>query len=67
MRMFRRYFRTTGTDLRAFAGTGTSSLDRDKQTETVFSFVSNLTTLEMRLAPHNPCEGFLSIKPFDLL
>ncbi|MBS5607664.1 C45 family autoproteolytic acyltransferase/hydolase [Enterocloster lavalensis] len=43
------------------------SLEWDKQTETVFSFVSNLTTLEMRLAPHNPCEGFLSIKPFDLL
>ena len=35
--------------------------------ETVFSFVCNLSTLEMRLAPHHPCEGFLKIRPFDFL
>ena len=39
----------------------------EKQIETVFSFVCNLSTLEMRLAPHYPCEGFLTVKPFDLL
>ena len=35
--------------------------------ETVFSFVCNLTTLEMHFAPKRPCEGFLRIRPFDLL
>ena len=39
----------------------------DEQLETVFSFVCNLTTLEMHFAPKRPCEGFLTIRPFDLL
>ena len=41
--------------------------EENSQIETVFSFLCNLTTMEMRLAPHYPCEGFLTIKPFDLL
>lgn len=46
---------------------GDESLPKERQSETVFSFVSNLTTLEMSLAPHNPCKGFVTFKPFDLL
>lgn len=39
----------------------------EEQIKTVFSFVCNLTTLEMEFSPHNPCEGYIKIKPFDLL
>ena len=46
---------------------GDETLPKEKQSETVISFVMNLTTLEMRLAPHNPCQGFISVKPFELL
>lgn len=39
----------------------------DRQLETIFSFVCNLTTLEMELAPHNPCQGYIKIRPFEWL
>jgi len=46
---------------------GDPSLPKEKQSETVMSFICNLTTLEMSLAPHRACEGYITWKPFDLL
>lgn len=46
---------------------GDETLPKEKQSETVMSFISNLTTLEMSLATQNPCRGFITFKPFDLL
>lgn len=46
---------------------GDISLPKEKQSETVMGFICNLTTLEMYLAPHNPCQGYVAWKPFDLL
>lgn len=37
------------------------------QLETVMSFLCNLMTLEFSLAPHYPCQGYETFKPFDLL
>lgn len=44
-----------------------STLPAEKQIETVFSFLCNLSTLEMDLAPQNPCQGFVTLKPFEWL
>lgn len=46
---------------------GDTALPKEKQSETVMSFLCNLTTLEMSLAPHYPCEGYITWKPFELL
>lgn len=46
---------------------GDETVPKVKQSETVMSFINNLSTLEMHLAPHNPCQGFMTIKPFDLI
>ena len=34
---------------------------------TVFSYLANLTTLEVHLAPEEPCKGYIRFRPFDWL
>ena len=42
--------------------------ERADQCETVFSFLCNLTTMEMYMSPaKRPCEGYVKLRPFDWL